>query len=298
MAAFRFLYLIPHDELLLLVVDPPGEMVHAADAPGATLGARRLAEIDDARGVREAVARPPVLAAQALEAEDVGQERLRDPGAPFPELRAIEPADLMPGRNRAAVPWRERALPSGRAFDEREAEAVRIDQRQDLVAEPRLARAQAGAVSFQTRSPEAEAARRHLQTHLDGEPVAETRRCELGPGEEGEVRARMTFRVRVEEVVRARIVLIDALLDEAHAEHARVEVQVLLGRPGDGGDVMETADALHRVDPPGEESTCNADRLNALTAGSNMHVPMPVEPAELAVVVASLTKQAKLPMGS
>lgn len=33
------------------------------------------------------------------------------------------------------------------------------------------------------------------------------------------------------------------------------------------------------------------DRLQALTAGYNMHVPKPVEPAELAVVVASLTKR-------
>ena len=35
------------------------------------------------------------------------------------------------------------------------------------------------------------------------------------------------------------------------------------------------------------------DRLKALTAGYNMHVPKPVEPAELAVVVASLTGQRK-----
>jgi signal transduction histidine kinase/CheY-like chemotaxis protein len=33
------------------------------------------------------------------------------------------------------------------------------------------------------------------------------------------------------------------------------------------------------------------DRLHALTEGYNMHVPKPVEPAELAVVVASLTRQ-------
>jgi signal transduction histidine kinase/ActR/RegA family two-component response regulator len=35
------------------------------------------------------------------------------------------------------------------------------------------------------------------------------------------------------------------------------------------------------------------DRLRALTAGYNMHVPKPVEPAELAVVVASLTRSAR-----
>ena len=35
------------------------------------------------------------------------------------------------------------------------------------------------------------------------------------------------------------------------------------------------------------------DRLRALTEGYNMHVPKPVEPAELAIVVASLTRQRK-----
>ncbi len=35
------------------------------------------------------------------------------------------------------------------------------------------------------------------------------------------------------------------------------------------------------------------DRLKALTEGYNMHVAKPVEPAELALVIASLTNQGK-----
>jgi CheY-like chemotaxis protein len=35
------------------------------------------------------------------------------------------------------------------------------------------------------------------------------------------------------------------------------------------------------------------DRMQALSAGYSMHVPKPVEPAELAVVIASLTRQAQ-----
>jgi CheY-like chemotaxis protein len=35
------------------------------------------------------------------------------------------------------------------------------------------------------------------------------------------------------------------------------------------------------------------DRLQALSAGYNMHVPKPVEPAELAVVIASMIAQSK-----
>ena len=37
------------------------------------------------------------------------------------------------------------------------------------------------------------------------------------------------------------------------------------------------------------------DRMQALTSGYNMHVAKPVEPAELAVVVASLTRQGRRP---
>jgi hypothetical protein len=132
--------------------------------------------------------------------------------------------------NRAAIPGGECVILPRRAFDERELEAMRVDQRQDLVAEPRLARVDPGAVLLQARAPEAEAAGRHLQAHLDRQPVPEPRRRELGPGEEGEVRARMAFRIRVEKV--------------------------------DGGDVVKPFDALHPVLPE-EELICKRAMLRA-----------------------------------
>ena len=52
----------------------------------------------------------------------------------------------------------------------------------------------------------------------------------MRPGEEREVGAGVPFGVRVEQMVGAGIVLVDAPLDQAHAEHARVEIQVLLRR--------------------------------------------------------------------
>ena len=55
----------------------------------------------------------------------------------------------------------------------------------------------------------------------------------------------MPFRVRIEEVIGARVVLIDRFLDQAHAEDAGVEVEVLLRRPGDRGDVMKPVDTIH-----------------------------------------------------
>ena len=51
--------------------------------------------------------------------------------------------------------------------------------------------------------------------------------------EERDVGARRALLVGVEEVVDARVVLVDGLLDEPEAEHAHVEVDVLARVPGD-----------------------------------------------------------------
>ena len=68
------------------------------------------------------------------------------------------------------------------------------------------------------------------------------RRRHLRPREKGEVGARVTLGVRIKEVVRAGIVLVDAALDQAHAEDSGVEVEVFLRRSGDGRDVVEAVD--------------------------------------------------------
>ncbi len=96
-------------------------------------------------------------------------------------------------------------------------------------------------------SPILEAVPRHLQPDLDREPVAEARRSHLRPGEEGQIRPGMSFRVRIKEVVGPGVVLIDTLLDQTHPEDAAVEVEVLLRGPGDGGDVVQSVHAVHVV---------------------------------------------------
>ena len=55
----------------------------------------------------------------------------------------------------------------------------------------------------------------------------------------------MPFGVGVEKMVRGRIVLVDAAFDEAHAEDAGVEIEILLRRTGNRRDVMNPVDALH-----------------------------------------------------
>ena len=68
--------------------------------------------------------------------------------------------------------------------------------------------------------------------------------------EEGEVGARAALLVRVEEVVDGRIVLVDGLLHQAQAEHARVEVDVAGGVARDGGDVVDPLEPHARRLPP------------------------------------------------
>ena len=55
----------------------------------------------------------------------------------------------------------------------------------------------------------------------------------------------MAVGVGVEEMVGAGIVLVDAALDEPHAEDAGVEVEILLRRSRDRGDVVDAVDPVH-----------------------------------------------------
>jgi hypothetical protein len=72
-------------------------------------------------------------------------------------------------------------------------------------------------------------------------PVAGAARRHAGELEEGEVGPRAALLVGVEEVIDARVVLIDRLLDHPQAQDARVEVDV----PGRvGGDARYVVDAF------------------------------------------------------
>ncbi len=69
-----------------------------------------------------------------------------------------------------------------------------------------------------------------------------------GPVEEGEVGSRRSQAVRVEQVIGAHVVLVDGLLDEAHAERLRVERMVARRIRRHGREMMdpgELHDALH-----------------------------------------------------
>jgi hypothetical protein len=63
--------------------------------------------------------------------------------------------------------------------------------------------------------------------------------------EEGDVGTGRAVLVGVEQVVDARVVLVDRLLDQAKTEHARIEVHVARGVAGDQGDVVDAVDRAH-----------------------------------------------------
>ena len=145
------------------------------------------------------------------------------------------------------VPGRKRTARRARGLDEREPQAVRIDERQRALTESRLDGIHARAVLLEARAPVLEAARRHFERDLDRKSIADARRRHLCPRKERQIRARVAFGVGIEEVVGARVVLIDALLDQSHPEDAAVEVEVLLRGSGDGGDVVQAVDGSHLV---------------------------------------------------
>jgi hypothetical protein len=66
--------------------------------------------------------------------------------------------------------------------------------------------------------------------------------------EERDVRAGRAALVGIEEVVDGRVVLVDRLLDEAQAEHARVEVDIARSVGRDRRDVVNAFES-HRTAP-------------------------------------------------
>ena len=90
----------------------------------------------------------------------------------------------------------------------------------------------------------------------------------------------MSVRVGIEEMVRAGVVLVDALLHEAHAEQPGVEVEVLLRVAADRGDVMNAGDVGH-----GRSHSSSAVALTiALPSLAIMYGDAPGLAADLAVL--------------
>src|SRR4029079_11175249 len=119
-------------QLVVVVLDPPGEVVDRADAPSAAplVGLRPQVEHPARADALEGEALPAVLFVERGETEDAGEEARRGLGVALPEPRRVQASYLMLRRHRTAGRGRELApWPVGR-FDQGDAHAVRIDERQ------------------------------------------------------------------------------------------------------------------------------------------------------------------------
>src|SRR5260370_10458391 len=141
-------------------------MVHRTRAPrtGALMG--RLPDVDDARRRVKPLAGPAVLTADDPERERGCHERGCFGLLPLPDLRAVEAADLPLDRNRAAIPRRELAHVRRTTLRQRDAHAVRVDQRKDLVPEAALAGGGDDAIFLEAGLPTSESAGRIMQWPL------------------------------------------------------------------------------------------------------------------------------------
>ena len=129
---------------------------------------------------------------------------------------------------------------------------MRIEEGQQRLAEALTALDGGHTVGGQAIRPEVEAGDRHGERHFADRARAGAAGAHAPPGEEGELGARRAGAVGVEQVIGVGRVLIHRLLDEAHAEDADVEVDVLLRIAGVDGDVVQACDGSHDLFlPPG-----------------------------------------------
>ena len=188
---------------------------------------------------------PRVLAAR-LEAERLLEQavgcargrsrtrgRRRSPGARAPRgspdasRRAARPRSRRPrARGRTPSGSSKRSRPSRRASDVR------------LAGQPLLPEVERG-LATPTR-----------QVIVCTIPAPARPAARAGVLEEGDVGAGAALLVGVEEVVDGRIVLVDRLLDQPEAEHARVEVHVPGRVAGDQRDVVDAFEPHRRIVQP------------------------------------------------
>src|SRR5207245_2254988 len=177
--------------------------------------------------------------ASALEAERFGQELMAGAAAALKGTHAGEALEGELVRNLGMVRHERRIL--GRRGDELETKALRVIEAEavtlDRALEPRRGEAQ---------RPELERLiGAHAKTDAVDHPRARAALSQAWILEEGEVGAGASFLVGVEEVVDGGVVLVNRLLDQAHAHDAGVEEQVLRGVGRDRAYVVDAVQWFH-----------------------------------------------------
>src|SRR5712671_1374140 len=126
-------------------------------------------------------------------------------------------------------------------------QAVRIGKGERRRATSCFDFAHSQMVLRQAIGPVVDASQWNGERDFHRQPYAGLRLRHLWPREERDVGSGVTFSVGVKQVIRSGRILIYALLDEAHAEHAGVKVDVVLGVASNASDVVESAYAAHSM---------------------------------------------------
>jgi hypothetical protein len=117
---------------------------------------------------------------------------------------------------------------------------VRIPKRDDtLFVEACLGMLEVDVMLDESLDPEPDRARKNRESGYTDLPIALSSPAGAGPGKEGEYRPRISGAVTKIEMVCGWIVEVHRALDEPKAEHAGVEVEILLRIARDRGDVVD-----------------------------------------------------------
>ena len=229
-------------QLGLVVVDPPGHVVHRAHAHDAA-GRGRLAKQVDI-GTRAPgpgfIAKAAVCVLHRLVTQGGGHQTGGSLVGRQGKGDAVKPTDGMIGRNAAVLPSRA-AL--GRRTHQFQEQAVRIIKREHRFRKPFGNTPDLYPVRFQARLPEGQRTFGYgkgddAQLTI-ADPAAHPGRA---PGEKGHDTAGIAGIIAIVKMIGERIVKIDGLFDHAQPENAGIKIDILLGIAGHGSDVMDAVD--------------------------------------------------------
>jgi len=189
---------------------------------------------------------PLLFLAEIHKPQDASEKCRRRREIALPKSNGVQPANLSLHRYRAARPWSEHTLIGCLVKSDRQSVRIRERQRRGLPAHFHFPNGH--SVLDQTPGPVVQTAERDSERHFHRKTTSRFRGGHLGPREKRYVGSRMPIAVGVKEVVRARRILVDALLHETHAEDAGIEIDVFLRIAGDAGHMMKSADFRHYLE--------------------------------------------------
>ena len=242
---------VPHRQFGGIIPDAERHMMHGPGATGRRPEPADAPHVDQqtCRSTTHPVAPGRAVLADGPETERIGKDLLGRVAGLGPDRHRMDAAYGLfrrhPGRAGPAG-----ARLGGRITDQFQHQSVRIGKGQDLLGAAGHERPAGGslvlhAVADEPFDPEAdrlgqdrERRDRDLSGSVAPGPGA-------GPGKEREEAAGSAGLVAEVEVIGLGVVEVHGALDQPEAEHAGVEVEIALGIPRDGGDMVKAEDAGH-----------------------------------------------------